>query len=435
MNLAELYKIFSEKSLNISTDTRKILPGDIFFALKGENFDGGEFVNAALEKGASFIVGENPDMPMDRSVFVPNALAALQEFAQMHRAQINIPVVAITGSNGKTTTKELARAVLEKKYKVLASPSSFNNHIGVPLTILSIKPEHEIAVIEMGDNHEGEIAALSEIAKPTQGLITNIGRDHIGEAGGYEANVRAKLELYDYFKKFGSVNFLNNDDPMLVKNSTELNNSKYVMGEILNAEDFLILRVDGEEIKTQFIGGYNIDNFIAAYTIGRYFEVPSVDIISALESYEPKNNRSQKIESGTNTIIMDAYNANPDSMKLALENFANMNPSTSLLSTRVEALESRARTKKIVILGDMFDLGKFAPEEHKKVLDQVESLQFESYFAGKEFYELKGDSENIFETTDKLIEYLKQNKIENSLVLLKGSRGMALEKILKENLL
>ena len=417
MNLDSLYKIFLEKNLSVSIDTRTMNPGDIFFAIKGDTFDGNDFALSALEKGASFVVSENREMPMDdRCYLVDDSLRSLQEFASIHRAQLSIPIIAITGSNGKTTTKELTRVVLEKKYKVLASPASFNNHIGVPLTILSIKPEHEIAVIEMGDNHEGEIARLCEIARPTHGLITNIGRDHIGEAGGYEANIRAKLELYDYFKNSGSINFLNNDDPMLIKNSLELNNLKYVLGEILNAEDLLILRIEGQEIKTHFVGGYNIDNFLAAYTIGKYFEVPISDIVSALESYEPKNNRSQKIESGTNTIIMDAYNANPDSMKLALENFALM----------------KTDKKKVVILGDMFDLGEFGPEEHQKVLEQAEALECDVYFAGEEFYKLKDGRNNIFRTTDDLTEHLRQNKIENSFVLLKGSRGMALERILKE---
>jgi UDP-N-acetylmuramoyl-tripeptide--D-alanyl-D-alanine ligase len=419
--------MFAEKNLRVSIDTRTIKPGDIFFAIKGDTFDGNTFAIEALDRGASFVVSENRDMPMDdRCILVDDSLKALQELASIHREHLGIPIIAITGSNGKTTTKELTRVVLEKKYRTLASPASFNNHIGVPLTILSIKPEHQIVVLEMGDNHEGEIARLCEVARPTHGLITNIGRDHIGEAGGYEANIRAKLELYDFFKKFGGVNFLNNDDPMLVKNSLELNNSKYAMGEILDAEDLLTIRIDGKEIKTHFVGGYNIDNFLAAYTIGRHFDVPTEDIVSALEDYEPKNNRSQKIKSGTNTIIMDAYNANPDSMKLALENFALM----------------KTDKKKIVILGDMFDMGEFASEVHKEIMVLAETLEFDHrYFVGAEFYKILcmgapvfGD-EILFETTDDLVKYLRDNKIENSFVLLKGSRGMALEKILKENLI
>ncbi len=427
MTLENLYKVFAEKSLSVSIDTRSIQPGDIFFGIKGDTFDGNTFAIEALNKGASFVVSESRDMPMDdRCVLVEDSLKSLQEFASIHREHLDIPIIAITGSNGKTTTKELTRVVLDKKYKVCASPASFNNHIGVPLTILAIKSEHQIVVLEMGDNHEGEIARLCEIARPTHGLITNIGRDHIGEAGGYEANIRAKLELYEYFKSSGSVNFLNNDDPMLVKNSLELNNSKYAVGEIIDAKDLLVIRIDGQEIKTKFIGGYNIDNFIAAYTIGKYFEVPTEDIISALESYEPKNNRSQKIESGTNTIIMDAYNANPDSMKLALENFALM----------------KTDKKKVVILGDMFDMGEFASDMHKEIMVLAETLEFDHrYFVGAEFYKILcegapmfGD-EILFEKVDDLIKYLRENKMENSFILLKGSRGMALEKILKENLL
>jgi UDP-N-acetylmuramoyl-tripeptide--D-alanyl-D-alanine ligase len=418
MTLEELYKIFSQKSLNISTDTRKISPGDIFFALKGDNFDGNKFVNEALEKGASFIVSENPDMPMDRGVFVSDSTKALQDFAKIHRNNLQIPIIAITGSNGKTTTKELIRVVLEKKYKVLASPASFNNHIGVPLTILSIKPDHQIAVLEMGDNHEGEIKMLCEIARPTHGLITNIGRDHIGEAGGFEANVRAKLELYEFFKNSGGKNFLNTSDERLVSNSGGLENINYVDGRVVESNDYLVAEIEGQTIKTKIVGDYNLENIRAAWTLGKHFEVTVEDIISALENYEPKNNRSQKVLTDKNEIILDAYNANPDSMKLALENFAKI----------------RSDKKKIVILGDMFELGSFAPEEHQKVLDLVAEFGFEAYFAGEEFFKLKKD-ENIFKTTDELIEYLKQNKIENSLILIKGSRGMAMEKVYKENLL
>ncbi len=418
MTLEELYKIFSQKSLNISTDTRKISPGDIFFALKGDNFDGNKFVNEALEKGASFVISENSDMPMDRGVFVPDSTKALQDFARLHRNDLQIPIIAITGSNGKTTTKELVRVVLEKKYKVLASPASFNNHIGVPLTILSIKPDHQIAVLEMGDNHEGEIKMLCEIARPTHGLITNIGRDHIGEAGGFEANVRAKLELYEFFKNSGAKNFLNTGDERLVSNSRELENINYVDGRVVESNDYLVAEIEGQTIKTKIVGDYNLENIRAAWTLGKHFEVTVEDIISALENYEPKNNRSQKVLTDKNEIILDAYNANPDSMKLALENFAKI----------------RSDKKKIVILGDMFELGSFAPEEHQKVLDLVASFDVESYFAGEEFFKLKKD-ENIFKTTDELIEHLKQNKIENRLILIKGSRGMAMEKVYKENLL
>ncbi len=420
MNLETIYKTFSEKGLSVSIDTRTIKPGDVFFALRGENFDGNKFALEALEKGASFCISENRDMPMDeRCLLVNDPLKALQDFALIHRTHLGIPIIAITGSNGKTTTKELTKAVLEKKYKVLASPSSFNNHIGVPLTILSIKPGHQIAVIEMGDNHEGEISMLCDIARPTHGLITNIGRDHIGEAGGYEANVRAKLELYGYMASSNAKNFLNTNDEKLVQSAVGLENIPYAGGEVISGDDLLEVLIEGKNIKTKFVGEYNLDNFRAAWTIGKTFEVGEDDMVSVLESYEPKNNRSQKIESGTNTIIMDAYNANPDSMKLALENFALM----------------KTDKKKVVILGDMFDLGEFGPEEHQRVLDQAEVLGYESYFAGVEFDKLKGERKNVFKTTSDLIEHLKQNKIENSFVLLKGSRGMALEKILKEGCL
>lgn len=415
MTLNELYKIFSQKCLNISTDTRKISPGDIFIALRGENFDGGKFIDEAFEKGASFVVSENSDMLMDRSVYATDSLMALQEFAKMHRDSLQIPIIAITGSNGKTTTKELVRVVLAKKYKVLASPASFNNHIGVPLTILSIKPEHEIAVIEMGDNHEGEIRRLCEIARPTHGLITNIGRDHIGEAGGFEANVRAKLELYEFFKNSNGKNFLNTKDERLVTNSQGLENIDYVDGHVIDSNDYLSVEIEEQKVKTKLVGDYNLDNIRVAFTIGKHFEVPAEEIVSALENYEPTNNRSQKVLTEKNEIILDAYNANPDSMGLALENFAKI----------------KTDRKKIAILGDMFELGSFAKEEHQKVVDLVHALKIENYFAGVEFKKLGVG----FETTDELIEHLKQNKIENSLILIKGSRGMKMEKVLEGNLL
>lgn len=422
MTLGELYKIFSEKNLNISTDTRKISAGDIFFALKGDNFDGNKFIDEALGKGASFTVCENSEDLRENVVVVTDNTKALQEFASIHRESLKIPIVAITGSNGKTTTKELVREVLSKKFKVLASPASFNNHIGVPLTILSIKPEHQIAILEMGDNHEGEITSLCEIARPTHGLITNIGRDHIGEAGGPEANVRAKLELYEYFKKTGGINFLNHEDSMLVENSQSLKNVNYVNGEVLDSEEFLKIKIDGSEINTKFIGDYNLQNFRVAFTIGKFFGVLKEDTVLALENYEPKDNRSQKVITEKNEIILDAYNANPDSMRLAIENFSKI----------------KTNKKKILILGDMFEMGSFAGEVHKEIIGLTIELNLkETYFIGKEFSLHKDliESNKFFETTDAFIEYLKQNEIENSFVLVKGSRGMALEKILKEDLL
>ncbi len=418
MTLDELYKIFLEKNLNISTDTRKISPGDIFFALRGENFDGNQFINEALEKGASFIVSENSDMPMDRGVFVSDSTKALQDFARIHRDNLQIPIIAITGSNGKTTTKELARTVLAKKFNVLASPASFNNHVGVPMTILAIKPEHEIAVVEMGDNHVGEIAMLTEIAKPNFGLITNIGKDHIGEFGGLENCIKAKLELYDYFKLDGGQNFLNPHDELLVSHSHELENIEYVDGVVLEGGEYLRVKIGEEVIQTRFVGDYNLENIRAAFTIGKHFGVPADKMAEAIASYEPTNNRSQKVVTDKNEIILDAYNANPESMRLALENFAKI----------------KTDKKKVVILGDMFDMGEYAPEEHQRVLDIVKELKFESYFAGEEFFKLKKD-ENIFRTVDEIIEYLKQSKIENALILIKGSRGMTMEKVYKENIL
>jgi UDP-N-acetylmuramoyl-tripeptide--D-alanyl-D-alanine ligase len=259
---------------------------------------------------------------------------------------------------------------------------------------------------------------LCSIAQPTHGLITNIGRDHIGEAGGMEANIRAKLELYDYFRNKGGTNFLNKEGELLLSHSRELTNELYIDGVVLESDGFLKIKIDGEEVKTKCIGDYNLDNFRAAFTLGKFFGVPTHDIISALEQYEPKNNRSQKVVTEKNEIILDAYNANPDSMRFSLESFAKI----------------KTEKEKIAILGDMFELGKFAQEEHQKILDLIARLDLRAYFAGEEFLKLKKD-ESIFKTTEELIEHLKQNKIENSLILIKGSRGMKMEKVLEENLL
>lgn len=422
MTLVELYKIFKDKNLSVSTDTRTIVSGSIFFALRGENFNGNLFAKEALEKGASFcVIDESVDVPIGKCVFVANVLGALQDFARMYRGDLVIPVIAVTGSNGKTTTKELIRNILEKKYRVAFSPNSFNNHVGVPLTLLSIKSNDELCVIEMGDNHEGEITELCEIAKPNFGLITNIGRDHIGLAGGYDANIRAKLELYKYFRVHGGKIFLDEEDELLLKNSEGLETIPYVSGGILEAKDVLVVSIDGKKIETKFVGTYNLQNIRAAYTVGKSFDVSEEDIISTLANFEPKNNRSEKIITDKNTIILDAYNANPTSIELALKSFGEM---------------ENSREKKIVILGDMFELGDFAAEEHKKIIDLVQNFHFDqTYFAGEEFFKLGNGAKNFLQTTNDLIEYLRNNKIENSLILIKGSRGMALERLIKENLL
>lgn len=415
----ELYKKFLESAQGISTDTRTLKPGDIFFALQGDNFDGNKFIDEAFAKGASLCVVDDKSLETSEKCFyVDDTLVALQELAKMHRKNLKIPVIAITGSNGKTTTKELAREVLSKRYKVLASRSSFNNHIGVPVTILSIRPEHEMAVVEMGDNHVGEIATLTEIACPNFGVITNIGKDHIGEFGGFENCVKAKLELFDYFRIDGGTAFVNPHDALLQENISGLEIIPYEDAEHLESDEFLKVKIGGEEIQTKFVGDYNLENIRAAFTIGKHFGVPADQMAEAIAAYEPTNNRSQKVMTDKNEIILDAYNANPESMRLALENFAKI----------------KSEKNKVVILGDMFDMGEYGSEEHQKVLDMVSSLGFESYFAGEEFFKLKKD-ENIFKTTEELVDYLKQNKIENSLILIKGSRGMKMESVVKDSLL
>lgn len=421
MTLEDLYKIFKEKHLGVSIDTRTINSGDIFFAIRGDNFDGNNFTKEAIARGASFVVAERLDFSTDRGVVVKDTILALQDFSRMHRSDLSIPIIAITGSNGKTTTKDLIHKVLLRGKNVFASPASFNNHIGLPLSILSIKHNHEIAVLEIGDNHEGEITNLCNIAQPTHGLITNIGHDHIGISGSYEANVRSKLELYKFFGSAvgpsSFINFLNDKDPLLLKESKGLNNILYVSGDMAGKSDAPVFIIDDLEIRTNIFGEFNLDNLRAAFTVGKYFGINTKEIKVALESYNPENNRSQIKNTNKNKIILDAYNANPESMSLAIKSFYNMSG------------------EKIAILGDMFELGVFAKEEHGKIIKLVEELNIPSIFVGNEFKKLEKEVGKFLNNIEELVSYLENNRIENKTILIKGSRGMALERILDKNIL
>jgi UDP-N-acetylmuramoyl-tripeptide--D-alanyl-D-alanine ligase len=424
-SLKKLYSFFQEYSV-VATDSRQIVPGCIFFALKGDNFDGNNFVQSALETGAAYAVTDNPTYKGKRTLLVKNVLQSLQQLAQMHRQQFDIPVVAITGSNGKTTTKELTNAVLSQKYKVTATKGNLNNHIGVPLTILSITRETDIAIIEMGANHQGEIAALCEIAEPTHGLITNIGRAHLGGFGGYEGVIKAKNELYDWLRKWDSVAYVNYDNPLLMKLSDGMvttlygsNENVFAYGKLNgNTANLELEWVSGKgsvKIKTNLIGAYNFENVMAAICIGSYFGVAAEKIKLAIDSYLPSNSRSQSLKTEKNSIVLDAYNANPTSMKVAIENFKKL-----------------PHNPKLLILGDMLELGDESLNEHAEIVALIENLGFEkAVLVGPDFSTAAGQKFLCFSTSDEATKWLSDQNIEGFLILVKGSRGIKMEKVLE----
>ncbi len=425
--IVSLYKHYLETPV-ITTDSRKAGPGTIFFALKGDNFNGNQFAEAALKQGCSYVVvDEEAYYKGERYILVKDCLASLQELAAYHRKQLKIPFIAITGSNGKTTTKEFIHAVLSKKFKTLATAGNLNNHIGVPLTILSITPDIEIAIIEMGANHIGEIAMLCEIAKPDHGLITNIGRAHIGEFGSFEAIVKAKTEMYGFIRGHKGKVFINSSNPLLLENAQGIEKITYgssandfCRGELLGADPFVKIRYEGEEMTSQLIGKYNFENILASVCIGKYFGVESSKIREAVESYVPSNNRSQVVKTDKNTLVLDAYNANPSSMKAALENFAEMQGGNKWL-----------------ILGDMRELGKYEVEEHQGILKFIEEKKFKNVIlVGDVFAKAALEIKTIpsaflfFKNSDELVNRLKESPLSNepALILIKGSRGIKLEK-------
>jgi UDP-N-acetylmuramoyl-tripeptide--D-alanyl-D-alanine ligase len=414
------------ESGRVSTDTRKIEPGSIFFALKGERFNANEFALSALEKGARYaVVDEVLNPSNDRLIVVENVLETLQQLATYHRRQFSIPVIGLTGSNGKTTSKELMSAVLRKKYNLYATQGNLNNHIGVPLTLLEINVSTEIAVVEMGANHVGEIAALCAIANPTHGLITNIGKAHIGTFGGFENIVRAKSELYQYLISNEGVAFINSANDVLFKMSTRFKNpvfypakNDYYHCELIEADPFLrILAENGEIIQTNLLGRYNFENIAAALCIGKYFEVDGRDANRAISEFTPDNMRSQLILKNDNKIILDAYNANPSSMRAAIVSLAEM-----------------PGTNKTLILGDMYELEEEAEEEHRNIGRLLTQYSFDNVIlcgdlmkSAKEEY----PRATVFSDKSRLTSYLIKNPVTKSTILIKASRGMGLETILE----
>jgi len=425
MEISQLYQYFTSCSA-LSTDTRRITPNSIFFALKGENFDANKFAAEALNMGARYVVIDNPVYKTnDRMLLVNNSLEALQQLAQYHRRQLGLPVIALTGSNGKTTTKELINAVLSKKYNVKATVGNLNNHIGVPLTLLSFTTDTEIGIVEMGANHQKEIEMLCNLAEPNFGYITNFGKAHLEGFGGYEGVIKGKSELYTYLHTHTKTAFVNLDDEIQDKKTAELSRFTFstdsydnnVRIDAIEANPMVHLIYNDLHIQSHLIGIYNASNISAAIAIGNYFKVADSEIKVAIENYIPTNNRSQLTEKHGNKIILDAYNANPSSMMAALNNFVQLD-----------------EEPKIAILGDMFELGTESLAEHKKL---VEYLAWEEgvkvIFVGKDFYANKTNDTHMhfFETYDDLkanSEVLRSDK--RAMILIKGSRGMALERAL-----
>ncbi|MFP5079212.1 UDP-N-acetylmuramoyl-tripeptide--D-alanyl-D-alanine ligase [Pedobacter sp. JCM 36344] len=424
-----LYQQFIKHPI-ICTDTRSIVDDCLFFALKGDNFDANTFADQALAAGAAFaIIDDTTYNTTDRHILVEDTLRTLQDLARRHRSQLNIPLIGLTGSNGKTTTKELIKAILSERYKTFATQGNLNNHIGVPLSILSLTKETEIAVIEMGANHQKEIELLCSIAQPTHGLISNVGMAHLDGFGGFEGVKKGKAELYSWIQANNGYAFIYADNPNLMEMSQTAglekviyygaNPGNYVSGKLLSSDPLITVQwqsdQDEHEVSANLTGSYNFENILAAICIGLFFKVSPQQINEGLAGYHPKNNRSQLTKTESNTVICDFYNANPSSMAAALNNLNQLSASS-----------------KVVIIGDMFELGPEAAIQHELIASQALALRASTtIFIGKYFYTMKGKVDGLFfESPKEAKTYLEENSVKNSLVLLKGSRGMALEQLL-----
>lgn len=419
--IEKIYQYYSQKYL-VSTDSRKIEEGCVFVALKGERFDGNDFAyQVAQENIASCVIADRKDLPHHERLFiVDDSLAALQELARLHRKKCNIPIIGITGTNGKTTTKELTAAVLSKKYNLIYTQGNFNNHLGLPLTVLRIKPDTEMAVVEMGANHPNEIAHLCTIADPDFGIITNIGKAHLEGFGSFEGVVKTKNELYDFIRNKNGRLFVNRDNELLMNLSNGIDSNTYgkdnnadIKASIVSSNPYLIINWEGNEIKTNLVGDYNFENVMAAISAGCHFNIEKSLIIEALENYTPTNNRSQFIKSEKNEIVMDAYNANPVSMSHAIKNFRNISSENTLL-----------------ILGDMRELGKDSEKEHQVIISLIKELEFKNVIlVGEEFKKTAGTDFTTFTNVEELLAYINDNDISGKKILIKGSNGIHLEKI------
>ena len=417
MKISDLYKIFL-KYPKVSTDSRNIDKDCIFFSLSGPNFDGNKFAKQALDKGALYAIVSNEKYALNNKyIVVENTLTTLQDLAQFHRNKLKIPFIAITGTNGKTTSKELIYNCLQKSLSTGYTKGNLNNHIGVPLTILTITKEHQIAIIEMGANHIGEIKLLCEITQPNYGVITNIGLAHLEGFKSLEGIQRAKKELYDYIKLSNGSIFINNEDKFLNTISTDIKRISYgksgdVAGNIASSIPFININYKGTIINSNLSGNYQFDNIMLSICIAEYFQIKYVDIVKAISEYTPSNNRSQIIKTSNNKILLDAYNANPSSMKASIDSFA-----------------SDKNSNKILILGDMFELGDYSSEEHKKIVELAKRTKIKSFFIGKNFK--YHNTENSYDTIENFIKNLEENPIIDCFIFIKGSRGITLEKLVK----
>lgn len=426
ISTSNIYKLF-RNSKGICTDSREIFQGCIFFALKGDNFNGNRFADEALNKGAIYsVVDEEEYTISDKILLVNNTLETLQDLARMHRNELGLPILAITGTNGKTTTKELVAAVLSKKFNVSFTQGNLNNHIGVPLTLLKMDDKTEFGVVEMGANHPGEIAALCSIANPDYGIITNIGKAHLEGFGSFEGVKKTKSELYHFINKKGGIIFYHKNNPILTELTANIptklsygNEQADFTGELIDSPPFVHVKANFPKgvlyLNTQLIGNFNFENVMAAAAIGNYFKVEPLLIQQAIKEYQPQNIRSQLVVKGDVKIIMDAYNANPTSMQASIISFINAFPGNQYL-----------------ILGDMLELGTYSQQEHKTILDLIKNYpSVNVFFIGPIFSEIaKAEHVNTFLNVTEFCDYLSNHKISAGNVLIKGSRGIRLEKVL-----
>ena len=433
MDVQILYELFIDAGRRVSTDSRQVPEGGLFFALKGESFDGNRFAAAALKAGAAHAIVDDPALQSASGcVWVPDVLTALQELAHYHRKHFTFPVVAITGSNGKTTTKELVYRVLASHYSCGVTQGNLNNHIGVPLTLLGLHEGMDIAVVEMGANHQGEIASLCAIAAPTHGLITNIGKAHLEGFGGLEGVIKGKGELFDFLVPSGVV-FVNGDEAYLATMADRLPRKVFYGScttqpislyqvQLLEAQPFLRVAFADEngacwQVGTQLVGRYNFANLMTAISVGQYFKVPESKIAQAIAGYVPANNRSQILDAGSNRYVLDAYNANPSSMRQAIESFSQM---------------ACPKKTKVAVLGDMLELGTYSAAEHEAIADAALACGFDRLILVGKAFEPVAQTRGIlhFAETSLLSTWLKANPFQDACILLKASRGIGLEKIL-----
>ena len=423
MSIIDLYDLFIHNP-QITTDSRNCPKGSIFFALKGDKFDGNQYAGKALASGCVYAVIDNPDYYIgERTILVDNVLKTLQQLAHHHRKVLGLPIIGITGTNGKTTTKELLAAVLSTKFNLLYTEGNFNNHSGVPLTLLRLTHDHEMAVIEMGASHPGDIKELVDIVHPNYGIITNVGRAHLEGFGSFEGVIRTKGELYDYIRRSKGKIFIKKENEYLQSIAKGIEQITYgngddafASGQVVSCDPFLVFnwKQQGKlhTVETHMIGSYNLDNVLAAVAVGRFFKIPAERISRAIAAYEPTNNRSQFKKTDNNELIIDAYNANPSSMKVALDNFITM-----------------PVQPKAIILGDMRELGPTSDELHAEVVEQIKKGQFDKVFLCGEHFSKVGKEFSPFATTEAMVEELRKQPLKGYHILIKGSHSMGLEKL------